>query len=54
MILYSTLYRKLRDNKFNDTLSMGDSISPQLQLVDLENNQIESVTVGSEYKNTLM
>ncbi|PON65000.1 Serine/threonine protein kinase [Trema orientale] len=45
---------KLKNNKFNDTLNMGDSVSPQLQLVDLQNNAIEAVTVGSEYKNTLI
>ncbi|KAK9289873.1 hypothetical protein L1049_008034 [Liquidambar formosana] len=45
---------KLRDNVFNDTLNMGNSISQQLQLVDLENNQISSVTLGSGYTNTLM
>lgn len=48
------LDRKLRNNAFNETLSMGTSVGPQLQLVDLQNNQISSVTVGSEYKNTLM
>ncbi|KAL5550573.1 hypothetical protein UlMin_000749 [Ulmus minor] len=45
---------KLRNNNFNETLDMGDSISPQLQLVDLQNNDISSVTVGSGYKNTLI
>ncbi|XP_048319930.2 leucine-rich repeat receptor protein kinase HPCA1 isoform X1 [Ziziphus jujuba] len=45
---------KLRNNAFNETLSMGTSVGPQLQLVDLQNNQISSVTVGSEYKNTLI
>ncbi|XP_057969936.1 leucine-rich repeat receptor protein kinase HPCA1 isoform X2 [Malania oleifera] len=45
---------KLRNNAFNDTLNMGDSISQQLQLVDLENNQISSVTLSSGYKNTLV
>ncbi|EXC35197.1 putative leucine-rich repeat receptor-like protein kinase [Morus notabilis] len=45
---------KLRNNSFNDTLNMGDSISSALQLVDLENNQISKVTVSSEYKNTLI
>ncbi|KAF4354441.1 hypothetical protein F8388_018401, partial [Cannabis sativa] len=44
---------KLKNNKFNDTLNMGDSISSQLQLVDLENNDIQSVTVGF-YKETLI
>ncbi|KAK3027514.1 hypothetical protein RJ639_040229 [Escallonia herrerae] len=45
---------KLRNNAFNDTLNMGSSIGKQLQLVDLQNNRITSVTLGSEYKSTLM
>ncbi|CAI0406811.1 unnamed protein product [Linum tenue] len=44
----------LNDNAFNGTLSMGDSISPQLQLVDLQNNQISSVTLTAGYTNTLI
>ncbi|KAK9705096.1 hypothetical protein RND81_07G033600 [Saponaria officinalis] len=44
---------KLRNNSFNGTLDLGDSISQQLQLVDVENNQISSVTVSSKYTNTL-
>lgn len=32
---------------------MGSSISEQLQLVDLQSNEIEAVTLSSEYKNTL-
>ncbi|CAI0446942.1 unnamed protein product [Linum tenue] len=44
----------LNDNAFNGTLSMGDSISPQLQLVDLQNNQISSVTLTAGYNNTLI
>lgn len=39
---------------FNGSLSLGDSIGSQLQLVDLENNLITAVTVGSAYTNTLM
>ncbi|KAI5429723.1 hypothetical protein KIW84_034341 [Lathyrus oleraceus] len=46
--------RKLRHNALNNTLEMGDNICPQLQLVDLQDNQIAYVTVGSQYKNTLM
>ncbi|KAH0995044.1 hypothetical protein GBA52_018908 [Prunus armeniaca] len=34
---------KLKYNAFNDTLNMGDSINPQLQLVDLQNNQISRI-----------
>ncbi|KAI5419053.1 leucine-rich repeat receptor protein kinase HPCA1 [Lathyrus oleraceus] len=45
---------KLRHNALNNTLEMGDNICPQLQLVDLQDNQIAYVTVGSQYKNTLI
>ncbi|CAL9003104.1 unnamed protein product [Prunus brigantina] len=45
---------KLKNNSFNDTLNLGDSISPQLQLVDLKNNQIPKITLGYEYKHTLI
>ncbi|KAL5741965.1 hypothetical protein ACOSP7_028697 [Xanthoceras sorbifolium] len=45
---------KLKNNMFNGSLSLGDSISPQLQLVDLENNQITSLTLSSAYINTLI
>nr|XP_043610443.1 leucine-rich repeat receptor protein kinase HPCA1 [Erigeron canadensis] len=44
---------KLRNNELNDTLSMGSSVSEQLQLVDLQRNDIEAVTLSAEYKNTL-
>ncbi|RXI01647.1 hypothetical protein DVH24_014996 [Malus domestica] len=46
---------KLKNNAFNDTFNMGDYISPQLTLVDLQNNQIQRITLGyDEYKNTLI
>ncbi|KNA02988.1 hypothetical protein SOVF_213410, partial [Spinacia oleracea] len=45
---------KMRNNSFNGTLDMGDSIGQQLQLVDFENNKISSVTLGSRYTNTLI
>ncbi|TKY58490.1 leucine-rich repeat receptor protein kinase [Spatholobus suberectus] len=45
---------KLRNNALNNTLDMGDNICPQLQLVDLQDNEISSVTLSSEYKNTLI
>ncbi|XP_021829005.1 probable leucine-rich repeat receptor-like protein kinase At5g49770 [Prunus avium] len=45
---------KLKNNAFNETLNLGDSISPQLQLVDLRNNQIPKITPGYEYKHTLI
>lgn len=44
---------KLKNNELNDTLNMGSSISEQLQLVDLQRNDIEAVTLSSEYRNTL-
>ncbi|MBA0828182.1 hypothetical protein Goarm_012892 [Gossypium armourianum] len=45
---------KLRNNAFNGTLNLGDSVGTQLQLVDLQNNQISSITLGSGYSNTLI
>ncbi|KAL8161834.1 hypothetical protein V2J09_013323 [Rumex salicifolius] len=45
---------KLKNNGFNGTLSMGDSVSQQLELVDLQHNEISSVTLGSSYKSTLI
>ncbi|KAK7346240.1 hypothetical protein VNO80_20755 [Phaseolus coccineus] len=45
---------KLRNNVLNDTLNMGENICPQLQLVDLQQNEISSVTLSSQYKNTLI
>ncbi|MCH98165.1 putative leucine-rich repeat receptor-like protein kinase, partial [Trifolium medium] len=35
---------KLRSNALNNTLNMGDNICPQLQLVDLQDNEISTVT----------
>ncbi|BFG36677.1 hypothetical protein CerSpe_229510 [Prunus speciosa] len=45
---------KLKNNAFNDTFNLGDSISSELQLVDLQNNQIRKITLGDEYKHTLI
>ncbi|KAH1097302.1 hypothetical protein J1N35_014223 [Gossypium stocksii] len=45
---------KLRNNAFNGTLNLGDSVGTQLQLVDLQNNQISSIILGSGYSNTLI
>ncbi|GLU06661.1 hypothetical protein SLE2022_236680 [Rubroshorea leprosula] len=45
---------KLRNNALNGTLDFGDNIGPQLELVDLQNNQISLITVGSGYTNTLI
>lgn len=53
-ILMWTFNRKLRNNAFGEKLDMSGNISQQLQLVDLENNDISSVTIGSEYKSTLL
>ncbi|XP_004249557.1 leucine-rich repeat receptor protein kinase HPCA1 [Solanum lycopersicum] len=45
---------KLRNNALNDTLNMGGISGRQLTLVDLQNNEISSITLGSGYKNTLI
>ncbi|KAM1468027.1 hypothetical protein ACFX13_033906 [Malus domestica] len=45
---------KLKNNAFNDTFNMGDYISRQLTLVDLQNNQIQRITQSYKYKNTLI
>lgn len=45
---------KLRNNALNATLNLGDNIGSQLELVDLQNNEISSITLGSEYTNTLI
>ncbi|XP_027345046.1 probable leucine-rich repeat receptor-like protein kinase At5g49770 [Abrus precatorius] len=45
---------KLRNNALNNTLDMGDNICPQLQLVDLQDNEVSSVTLSSQYRNTLI
>lgn len=42
---------KLRNNSFNNTLDMGNVVGPLLQLVDLQNNQISAITLGSGIKN---
>ncbi|CAI9293028.1 unnamed protein product [Lactuca saligna] len=44
---------KFKNNLFNDTFDMGDNISDQLQLVDLQSNKIDNATLSSQYKNTL-
>jgi len=48
------LHRRLKKNAFNGTLSLGDTVGPELQLVDLQDNDISSVTLSSGYTNTLM
>ncbi|XP_026418937.1 probable leucine-rich repeat receptor-like protein kinase At5g49770 [Papaver somniferum] len=45
---------KLKGNLLNGTLDLGNSISQQLQLVDLQNNQISSVNLGPGYTNPLI
>lgn len=45
---------KLKNNAFSDTFNMGDKVSEQLQLVDLQNNNISHFTLGSRYTKTLM
>lgn len=53
-LISQILDRKLRNNAFGSKLDMSGNISQQLQLIDLENNDISSVTIGSEYKSTLL
>ncbi|KAF8411899.1 hypothetical protein HHK36_004457 [Tetracentron sinense] len=46
---------KLRNNAFNDSPDMGNSISQQLQLVDLQNNQISRAAFSNiGYNETLI
>lgn len=52
-LIHETCDRKLKNNSFNGTLDMGENVSQQLQLVDLENNDISAITLGSRYSNTL-
>uniref|UniRef100_A0A0E0BY38 Serine-threonine/tyrosine-protein kinase catalytic domain-containing protein n=1 Tax=Oryza meridionalis TaxID=40149 RepID=A0A0E0BY38_9ORYZ len=44
---------RLRGNRLNGTLNIAD-FSSQLQLVDLRDNAITALTVGTQYKKTLM
>ena len=44
---------RLRGNRLNGTLNIAD-FSSQLQLVDLRDNFITALTVGTQYKKTLM
>ncbi|KAG0449404.1 hypothetical protein HPP92_027376 [Vanilla planifolia] len=44
----------LGNNKFNGTLTMGDVISEQLQVVDFKNNDLSSFTVTSKYNKSLI
>ncbi|PKA66970.1 putative leucine-rich repeat receptor-like protein kinase [Apostasia shenzhenica] len=44
----------LDNNQFNGTLTMGNTISQQLQIVNFENNAISSYTVSSKYNHSLI
>ncbi|KAH7654178.1 Non-specific serine/threonine protein kinase protein, partial [Dioscorea alata] len=44
----------LNNNAFNGTLDMGNNISPQLQTVNFQNNEIISYTPNSSYNGTLI
>ncbi|KAG0462393.1 hypothetical protein HPP92_020869 [Vanilla planifolia] len=44
----------LGNNKFNGTLTMGDTISDQLQIVDFKNNDLSSFTMTSKYNKSLI
>jgi len=44
----------LSDNQLNDTLDIGNNISKGLDLVDMRNNRITSVTVYSNLNSTLL
>lgn len=46
--------RKLRNNAFSGQLDMSRNISLQLQLTDLQDNDIQSVTLSSENNTTLL
>lgn len=41
----------LSDNELNGTLDMGNNMSKRLDLVDIQNNKITSVTVYNSFKN---
>lgn len=46
--------RILNDNELNDTLDVGNNINDGLDLVDLRNNKITSVTVYSSLDSKLL
>ncbi|XP_074369253.1 leucine-rich repeat receptor protein kinase HPCA1-like [Apium graveolens] len=43
----------LKNNHFSGMLNLSGSISQQLELIDLQNNFISYITLGSGYNNTL-
>ncbi|CAL9196240.1 unnamed protein product [Musa hybrid cultivar] len=45
---------RLNDNEFSGTLDMGSNISHQLEMVDFRNNALSSVTLSSDYNNTIL
>ncbi|CAI9108426.1 OLC1v1008010C1 [Oldenlandia corymbosa var. corymbosa] len=45
---------KLKYNAFNGTLDLDQRINDNLQLIDLEDNRITALTVGSGYSNNLL
>ncbi|XP_022864552.1 probable leucine-rich repeat receptor-like protein kinase At5g49770 isoform X1 [Olea europaea var. sylvestris] len=45
---------KLKNNALSDKLDMGGNVSQKLQLTDLQDNDISSVILSSEYKSTLI
>ncbi|RWW75426.1 hypothetical protein BHE74_00016551 [Ensete ventricosum] len=47
------LRERLRNNRFNGTLDLGDQISSQLSLVDLQHNNIQKINTGN-YSQELM
>lgn len=49
-----TIDRILDNNQFNGTLTMGDTISEQLQVVNFRDNLLSSFTVTSKYNKSLM
>ncbi|WCJ27916.1 Leucine-rich repeat protein kinase family protein [Euphorbia peplus] len=44
----------LKNNAFSDQLDMGEAIGSQLEVVDLQNNNVSSVVITSDYTNTLI
>ncbi|EHA8587935.1 putative leucine-rich repeat receptor-like protein kinase [Cocos nucifera] len=44
----------LKNNSFNGTLNLGNNISQQLQLVDFEDNHLTSVTLSSNYNDSII
>ncbi|KAG6518121.1 hypothetical protein ZIOFF_021523 [Zingiber officinale] len=45
---------KLDDNEFTGDLNMGNNISRELKVVNFENNKLRSVTLSSNYNNSII